>query len=289
MSRATSLSTELATLRREPRVWSLVGAAATRPRNSFVLAFVTLIGLMVLAAGMPMSGLGVITGAAFGYALLVLRDLFDPTLITEVYGLEAPSRARLLGPIPDDLSLETVAEPHRDLVGEIRAAYTSLRRHQERAPRELPGVFERCAELAKASTDLAKRGAGLFDYLSQHALPEVAGDLERLDELIAASDDPRARSSLETTARTRRDHLASLQQIQRMFDRITAQLAMIHSWMQLVESRLVELDAVEDDLSDTSSELRELSDLLAAELAGYAAIDELCELAPRKQVKEPPR
>lgn len=268
--------------RPRPRVMKLLWAAAVRLRNQAVIMTSGVAAFIVVLSGHPWIGLSVGALGTFAYALLVLRDLFDPSLIARVHGIPDSTRrmhelieATLRHPLDLEVSIAAI-EPtcHRDLVHSIASTHESLRAQLRSTDplvaAALVDTYNKCTELATLAGPLAVRGQTLTSYLESHTDEDLERDIGALDELATETTDSDSQDTFAAAADARRAQLATYLEVCALRDRITARLSMIDASLQWTEARVVKLVASGPDVDAGSfADLSELAHVVCVELGTY--------------------
>lgn len=262
------------------RIRRLLWAAASRLRNRCLLITTSLAGLALVLVGQPWIGLAVASGGGVGYAALVARDLFDPNLIRQVHGLEGSTpklRESNTVSMRHPLHLKTAIEAIepvdlQDAYASILGRHESIRRRLVSATpmirESLADTYQRCSELARVSEPLVSRGRHLDRYLRMYRADDLFAELCTLEHATERAEDQQARDAFTTAAESKRRHLQTYCDVQKMYERVTAQLSVIRASLDAVEARLVKLQADGSDLGgDTAASLEEFVGGLSLELS----------------------
>jgi hypothetical protein len=226
-------------------------------------------GFLALVIGAGIAGLPTLAGCAVGfgavsYSALVLRDLFRPDLARLVHGP--------LGP-----PLRPEVKPGQLGPQEIQAAYVDiLRAHEDirialgrsagiREP--LRDAYDRLSELVQAAGRVARRGNALQSYLRMHCPQELETEAAQLEARTGETSDEPAARAFRQAARARRQQLDLYRQIEGLYDRVKARLALAASFLGAVGALVVKLHVLDmEQVEAAGSSISDHLDLLRSDL-----------------------
>jgi hypothetical protein len=235
----------------------------------------------VVMVGAGIAGLPVLAGAALGvgalsYSGLVLRDVLRPDLTRFLYGpLGPPLRPEVK---PGELGPEEI---HATYV-EILRAHEDIRVALARSPgilEPLRDAYERLSELVQAAGRVARRGNAIQAYLRRICPEGLEADAARLETQMGETGDAEAAAAFRQAARARRHQLELYHQIEGLYDRVKARLALVASFLGAVGALVVKLhvldveqvEAAGSSISDHLDLLRSDLELLESSLEGALA------------------
>jgi hypothetical protein len=246
------------------RAPSLLRAALLRRRR--LAAFGGLVVVMIGAgvAGLPTLAAIVLGAGAVSYSALVLRDVLRPDLARLVYGpLGPPLRPEVK---PSEL---TPQEIHSAYV-EILRAHEDIRSalaHSEGIVEPLREAYDRLSELVQAAGRVARRGNSLQAYLRRYCQQGLEGEATQLEARIGETADLLAAQAFRQAAKARRQHLDIYRQIEGLYDRVKARLALVASFLGAVGALVVKLHVLDlEQIEAAGSSISDHLDLLRSDL-----------------------
>ncbi|HWM85637.1 MAG TPA: hypothetical protein VNO33_07360 [Kofleriaceae bacterium] len=259
-----SIETGLAIRTRPPRAPSLVRAALFRRRRVALMG-----GLLFVVLGAGVAGLPALAGCMLGfgavsYSAMVLRDVFRPDLARLVYGP--------LGP-----PLRPEVKPSQLAPQEIHAAYVEiLRAHEDirvalgRSDgilEPLRDAYDRLTELVQAAGRVARRGNALQAYLRKYCPQGIESEVTQLEARTGETKDEEAARAFRQAAAARRQQLDIYRQIEGLYDRVKARLALVASFLGAVGALVVKLHVLDlEQVEAAGSSISDHLDLLRSDL-----------------------
>jgi hypothetical protein len=254
-----------------PDVWpapeepgKMFTAALGRPRSVAVVGAGITLGVLAAALALPLVAAATVGLGCSLYAALIARDLQDPDFARSVYGpLGAPLRPSV--------------RPEQLQAAELNATYLAILREYEtiRAAMQasqgvvdgLRDVYLRCGDLVEAAGRVARSGDALQRYLASQHGGDAEQELIRLASLAAATHDAQAASVYGRAVQARRRQLELHAQIEGLYDRVRARLAVVTSFLAAVEAVVVKLNALDlEQVHDEGSSISDQLDELRGEL-----------------------
>jgi hypothetical protein len=226
-------------------------------------------GVLVLVIGVGLAGLPTLAGCVLGagavsYSALVLRDVFRPDLARLMYGpLGPPLRPEVkpseLGPQEIHSAYVEILRAHED----IRIALA--RSDGIREP--LRDAYERLSELVQAAGRVARRGNSLQAYLRKYCPQGLETEATQLEARIGETKDEPAARAFRQAARARRQQLDLYRQIEGLYDRVRARLALVASFLGAVGALVVKLHVLDmEQVEAAGSSISDHLDLLRSDL-----------------------
>jgi len=226
-------------------------------------------GAVVMTIGAGVAGLPALAGCVLGlgalsYSAMVLRHLFRPDLFRLLYGPLGP-------PLRPEVKPSELGPP------EIHAAYLEiLRAHEDvrvalvRSPgilEPLRDAYERLSELVQAAGRVGRRGNALQTYLGRFCPDGIEADAARLETRMADTGDEEAAAAFRQAARARRKQLELYHQIDGLYDRVKARLALVASFLGAVGALVVKLHVLDlEQVEAAGSSISDHLDLLRGDL-----------------------
>jgi hypothetical protein len=238
---------------RKSAITKLLIAAAIKPVNLAVL-------LAGVIAAVVLSGLHLGTAVAiavlllgvFAYAGLVGIDLQSRRFVEDT--LQGESNARRMrielseddGYVPaDQITASDLRANYESIVRNferVRAAFHAGNQSLQDSLRE---SVERCLDLVKEAGKTAQRGVQIRGYLDSESPLVMEKDAERLQKQAKSATDAGARANYQQAADAKRQQLQTYQQIQGLYDRVNAQLAVISTTLETANAKFVKLRATD--------------------------------------------
>jgi len=240
-------------------------AAARRPRNLAILfAGVTACLVGGITLGLPLLAAGAIGVGASAYAAMIAHDVADPRFARRVFGpLGAPLRPAVR---VEDLD---AVELHLAYAGILRA-HEEVRTALQASRGVVDGmrdVYARCGDLVEASGRVARSGDALQRYLQTQTLPSLEAEVVKLASLAATTSDPHAASAYQHAAQARRRQVDIYCQIQGLYDRVKARLAVVTAFLATVQALVVKLHALDlEQVNDQGAAIADQIDDLRGEI-----------------------
>lgn len=222
-------------------------AAAFRRWHSIAVAVAALVfALPIGAAGFPVVAMAILGAGAGVWATLFVRDLLGSELAARVYGplgppIEPEVQVHELG------SLE-LASSYADLLN----TYEQIRVFLRASPvlvATFGGLYARLSELVQLAGRVARNGLRLRAYLDADNPENLAAAAAQLDDRADATHNEDAARTFRLAAVSRRRQLSTYRDIEGLYDSVVARLAILAALFGVVEARLVELEAVDDEQS----------------------------------------
>jgi hypothetical protein len=246
------------------RARSLVRAVLLRRGRVAMLG-----GFLALVIGAGIAGLPTLAGCAVGfgavsYSALVLRDLFRPDLARLVHGpLGPPLRPEVkpsqLGPQEIHTAYVDILRAHED----IRIALG----RSEGIREPLRDAYDRLSELVQAAGRVARRGNALQSYLRKHCPQGLETEAAQLEARTGETSDEPAARAFRQAARARRHQLDLYRQIEGLYDRVKARLALVASFLGAVGALVVKLHVLDmEQVEAAGSSISDHLDLLRSDL-----------------------
>jgi hypothetical protein len=243
---------------------SMVRAALLRRGRLALLG-----GLLVVVIGAGVAGLPTLAGCALGlgavsYSALVLREVFRPDLTRLVYGpLGPPLRPEVkpseLGPQEIQSAYVEILRAHEDIrlaLGRSQGILEPLR-----------DAYDRLSELVQAAGRVARRGNALQEYLRRYCAQNLETEAAQLEARTAETTDEPAARAFRQAARARRQQLDIYHQIEGLYDRVKARLALVASFLGAVGALVVKLHVLDlEQVEAAGSSISDHLDLLRSDL-----------------------
>jgi hypothetical protein len=264
LSPPPGLEAALAARGRDDRSRSLMRGPLVRRGRLALLG-----GLLVLAIGAGAAGLPTLAGCVLGlgamsYSAMVLRDVFRPDLTRFIYGpLGPPLRPEVkpgeLGPQEIHAAYVEILRAHED----IRVALG----RSEGMLEPLRDAYDRLSELVQAAGRVARRGNALQSYLRRYCPQGLESDAAQLDARTGETSDQQAAAAFRQAARARRQQLDIYRQIEGLYDRVKARLALVASFLGAVGALVVKLHVLDlEQVEAAGSSISDHLDLLRSDL-----------------------
>lgn len=230
-------------------------AAASRPRNMFLLLTAGVLAGVIGAVGLPIAATAMIGLGGLGFAVAVATDAMRPEFARKLYGPLGPP----LRPAVRPTELRSVELVHA--YSRLLVAHENVRRalqSSEHLVETLHDIYVQCGELVQAAGRAARIGSRLKGYLETNSPEWLAAEAGRLEQRAQAVGDGHAARTFELAAAARRRQLHTYAQIGGLYARVEARIAMLTSFLGAVEALVVKLEA---------SDLEQLQ-LAGGEMAG---------------------
>jgi hypothetical protein len=242
----------------------LFTAALGRPRSVAAVGTGITLGILAAAFALPLVAAASVGLGCSLYAAFIARDLQDPDFARRVYGpLGAPLRPSVR---PEQLQ---AAELNAAYVGILRE-YETIRAAMQASQGVVDGlrdVYLRCGDLVEAAGRVARSGDALQRYLAAQNGADLEQELIRLASLAGATHDAQAASVYGRAVQARRRQLDLHAQIEGLYDRVKARLAVVTSFLATMEAVVVKLNALDlEQLHDEGTSISEQLDELRGEI-----------------------
>ncbi len=244
-----------------------VAGAFWRPRNVGVTLFALVGGLVLAGTGAPAVAIGLAVTGLIAHAGLAAVDL------SRTDG----NRPKLL---PAPASHLIVAPELRELYDRIVLKDGQVRRL---LPRDCD-LARRSRELVRQAGLAARRANAVHAYLQGERQVMLEAEATELEARAKRVSDPSAASAFTEAAVVKLQQLDTRAEIQGMFDRTVARLALVEVSLDAMRAKLVKLDAVtsegaagdvDGDVPDQLAAIDADMRLLEEVVSGDAAVDEL--------------
>jgi hypothetical protein len=243
---------------------SLLRAAMVRRGRLAVLG-----GILVAVIGAGAAGLPTLAGCVLGlgavsYSAMVLRDVFRPDLARLVYGpLGPPLRPEVK---PSELGPQEVHAAYVDILRAHEDIRSTLVR-SEGIIEPLRDAYDRLSELVQAAGRVARRGNALQSYLRKYCPQGLESEAAQLDLRMGETGDEQAARAFREAARARRQQLDIYRQIEGLYDRVKARLALVASFLGAVGALVVKLHVLDmEQVEAAGSSISDHLDLLRSDL-----------------------
>ncbi|MCA9673557.1 MAG: hypothetical protein H6709_00980 [Kofleriaceae bacterium] len=232
-------------------------AACVHPHTVITLGVLTATGCGLVAAGAPVTSLGVVV-AGLVYATAAVRRRVRRSL----------RRERARGPYARPLT-PSIQPEQLDAV-ELRTLYAAvLAIHEElrlslvddrRLRDHLRGIYERCTETVLAAGRMARLDNPLHRYLRDHPRGDLEARIARVDDRAAAAvDDAAVRAYARTGAACARE-LITHRALAELRDRIRARLELVQASLGAIVATVIKLRVL--DLAQLEPSGESLADQL---------------------------
>lgn len=265
---------------RVPEIRAIEGAGAARPLTvrSPSLLRAALVrrgrlavfgGLLLVVIGAGVAGLPTLAGLMLGagavsYSTLVLRDVFRPDLARLVYGpLGPPLRPEVK---PSDLGPQEIHSAYVEILRAHEDIRIALGR-SEGILEPLRDAYDRLSELVQAAGRVARRGNSLQAYLRKYCPQGLESEAAQLDSRTGETSDELAAQAFRQAARARRQQLDIYRQIEGLYDRVKARLALVASFLGAVGALVIKLHVLDlEQVEAAGSSISDHLDLLRSDL-----------------------
>jgi hypothetical protein len=226
-------------------------ASAASPVNLGVLGAGILGTLGLVAAGHATLGVLVLGLGAAAYGALIGLDLFSDKFISKVYDLPDPDAEAGAdsAPVPQVSPNEIHPEEIRGLYKAVLDNHAEVRETVqvggEMLRESLRETLDRCGELVREAGRVAQRGNALHAYLRREDPRTIAAEADRLERQARDTRDDKAALSFQKAAAAKRQQHATYEQIEGLYDRIKAQLAVIETSLDGVQAKVIKLNATD--------------------------------------------
>lgn len=223
-------------------------ASLLNPKNLFVLA----IGL-ASGAFSPM----LIPIGFMAYGILCYLDISSEEFVTKV--LKLPTRvsktAEEIRPLSDQQKAQTLeTEDLQRLRSHLLASKEKIYENTDDFTQRLLGNLSQIENLVERGEAFLFKAQTIRNYLASEDHEKIQQDIALLQEKIRSIHDDFSQRQYQQALETRHKHLETLQDIQRMYERLVSQVTNI--WMSLdsIYSRIMKLKTSESSPVNAESE-----------------------------------
>jgi hypothetical protein len=243
---------------------SLLRAAMVRRRRLALLGSILVAVIGAGAAGLPTLAGCVLGLGAVSYSAMVLRDVFRPDLARLVYGpLGPPLRPEVK---PSELGPQEIHAAYVDILRAHEDVRSALAR-SDGIVEPLRDAYDRLSELVQAAGRVARRGNALQAYLRKYCPQGLESEAAQLDVRMGETSDEQAAQAFRQAARARRQQLDIYHQIEGLYDRVKARLALVASFLGAVGALVVKLHVLDlEQVEAAGSSISDHLDLLRSDL-----------------------
>jgi cell division septum initiation protein DivIVA len=213
------------------------GRAAAQPLALVVLAAAVISGVVVAIWLLPLGLLA--------YASMVFLLARDPALRAAAPPQPRVNRPRLTSPT-FKAQLDAIERTQQEIARSAAQAGGPL-------ARLLMPIGEQARELVQEAYVLSEKGETIERFLAGVDSRAIQGELARLDQQIASTQDQYTRDQLDETRRQRQERLANVRDLETYVARITAQLQNIGATLDNVLADTVRLRTADAASADTAS------------------------------------
>ena len=242
--------------RKEERT-KVLKAAFLNPKNLFVLA----IGLVTGTISMVLIPIGIMAYGILCYLDLSSEDFVQSVLYPQTDSSSHDSETTRI--LSDHQLAKTL---HTSELRKLSANITASRgriqhiyRQADTFLQEMFGDVLQVDELVERSQNFLLKAQTIRNYLVSENIDKLNQDIDALNDKIDHTTDHFSQRQYQQALRARQQHLESLQDVQRMYERLVSQLTNISLSLDSIYSRMMKLKT-----SDYSTNAE--SDLVSAQL-----------------------